>query len=86
MTRSEFKRHIVGNYDISETTFDRMLEETAAYFGMTLEEYVRSRHLQLQRSGRKNDEIYRLIIDETRDMRFAVKGLTERRIRRLIYG
>jgi hypothetical protein len=86
MTRSEFRRHVVATYDISETAFCRILEESLAYFGMTLEEYVRSRHLELQRTGRKNAEIYRIILDETKDMRFAAKGLTERRVRRLIYG
>jgi hypothetical protein len=86
MTRSEFKRHVVETYDISETTFDRFIEDALAYFGMTLEEYVRGRHLELQRAGMKNVEIYRLILEEAADMRFAVKGLTERRVRRLIYG
>ena len=86
MDQTEFKRYVVGSYGMTEGAFDKLYEEFLACFGQTLEEYVAVRHTALQRAGRKNAEIYRLIGEETRGMRFAAPPLTERQIRRLIYG
>ncbi len=86
MDRAEFKRYVVDTYGMTESAFDKLFEEFLACFGQTLEEYVAARHAALQRAGRKNAEIYRLIRKETEAMRFAAPALTERQVRRLIYG
>jgi hypothetical protein len=86
MHPEEFKRHVVTNYGVSESEYERLHEEFLAYFAPTLEEFVRDRHLELQRSGRKNPEIFRLIQAEAAKRRFGVEELSERRIRRIVYG
>jgi hypothetical protein len=86
MQADDMKRHLAETYGISEDGFERLMEEFLAYFGSTLEQYVRSRHLELQRTGKKNPEIYRTIAAEACTRRFAVGELSERRVRRLIYG
>ncbi len=86
MHLAEFKRHITANYGIDEGEFERLHEEFLAYFGLTVEEYVRQRHGELQKAGKRNPEIYRLIKSEAAERRFGAGELSERMIRRLIYG
>ena len=86
MDRSEFKRHVAATYGVPEQSFDNLWDEFLACFSMTLEEFVATRHLVHQRAGRRNAEIYGLILEETQGMRFAAPPLTERQIRRIIYG
>jgi len=40
----------------------------------------------LQRRQRKNDEIWPLIAAELGQRRFAAPGLSERQLRRIVYG
>jgi hypothetical protein len=86
MQPTELKHHIVETYGITDSDFDRIHEEFLAFYGQTLEEYVRRRHLELQKAGKKNDEIYREIGAEAARRRFTVRDLSTRKIRRLIYG
>jgi hypothetical protein len=86
MQRSDFKSHLMATYGVSDGDFERLHEEFLAYFGQTVEEFVSRRHQELQKAGRKNDEIYRLIQAEAAARRFAVKDLSERQIRRIVYG
>ena len=86
MQSSELKNHLKETYGIPAEAFDRLMEEFLFYFGSTLEEFVRERHLQLQKMGKKNPEIYRQIAAEARNLRFAADDLSERRVRRIIYG
>jgi len=86
MQSSEFRRHLEETYGIAGEDYSRLVEEFLAYFGSTLEEYVRARHLALQRLGKRNPEIFRQIVEESQTLRFAERDLSERRVRRLIYG
>lgn len=86
MNRSDLKSHIVDNYGITPESFERLFEEFAAYFDVTVEEFVRRRHLEMQKAGARNESIYAALMEEAREMRFAVRGLSERQVRRLIYG
>ena len=83
---ANFREHILTSYDLSPKDFDRLMEEINGYYGMTLEEYIQHRHFQLHREGMKNPEIYSLLKEEIRDIRFSVHDISERRIRRIIYG
>jgi hypothetical protein len=82
----EFRLHITQTFNISSQDFDRLMEEFLGYFDSTLEEYVRQRHLELQREGKKNEGIYREILEEVSLRRFASRPLSLRRVRRMIYG
>lgn len=73
-------------YGLDESLAERVVEEVALAYGATVEEWVRSRHIRLQRRGLKNAEIYRLLAEELPARRFAAPPLTLRQIRRLIYG
>jgi hypothetical protein len=86
MRDAEFKRHILDTYNISEGDFGRLIEEFLEHFDSTLNDYVRSRHSELQKEGGRNTAIYRVLMREIEDRRFAAGPLTERKIRRIIYG
>jgi hypothetical protein len=86
MRDDEFKLHITQTFNISRHDFDRLLEEFLGHFSSTLEEFVRQRHLELQREGKRNEKIYREIMEEVSLRRFACRPLSLRRVRRIIYG
>ena len=86
MRNVDFKDHIMFSFNLSEQDFRRLMDEFLGYFGSTLEEYVRARQAELHKEGRKNQEIYSLIAREAAGMRFAAAPLSERQIRRIVYG
>jgi hypothetical protein len=86
MNRSDLQNHVTQTYGIPASEFARLYEAFAAFFDVTLEEFVQRRHIELQKAGRRNPQIYSLLLQEVQDMRFAARDVTERQIRRLIYG
>lgn len=64
----------------------RVLEEICAYFTESVEEFVSRRHRELQHEGLPNRVIYHRIAAELDERRFPAPTLSERQIRRLIYG
>jgi hypothetical protein len=66
----------------------RVLDEVVALLATeTVEQFVVRRHRELKDSyGERNDAIYRRIAQEVAQRPFASAPLTERQIRRLIYG
>jgi hypothetical protein len=83
-------RHLVSRlvdaYGMDPVLAERVVEETFLAYGDTVEEWVRSRHIRLQRQGLSNETIYRLISREISQRRFSSEPLSLRQIRRLIYG
>jgi hypothetical protein len=64
----------------------RVISEVVAFFHESLETFVWRRHRELQHDGLSNAEIYTRILDELRFVPLAAPVLSERQIRRLIYG
>jgi hypothetical protein len=66
----------------------RLLDEVVAQLATeTVEQYVVRRHRELkQQDAERNEAIYRRIADEVAARPFAAAPLSERQIRRLIYG
>jgi len=86
MQLSELKSHSIETYNISAGTFDRLHEQFLAFYDQTLEEFVCRRHQELQKAGMKNHEIFWRIQIESTNQRFDVRRLSQRQIRRLVYG
>jgi hypothetical protein len=64
----------------------RVVEDVLAYFTVTAEEYVRTRHRELQLRGVRNDTIFERIADELRTRPVRAPELTTRQLRRIVYG
>lgn len=64
----------------------RVIGDVVAYFSETTEEFVRRRHARLQAAGWHNPEIFRQIGAELGTRLVAPPQLSERQLRRIVYG
>ena len=82
----DLARYLAASTGLPQPTTARVIADVTAYFGETLEEFVRRRHAELQRRQHRNLEIWPVIAAELRQRRFAAPGLSERQLRRIVYG
>jgi hypothetical protein len=79
--------NVAASTGLPEATASRVVADVAAYFGETVEQFVKRRHAELQDKGNKrNDDIWPQLAAELQARRFRVEDLTERQLRRIIYG
>jgi exonuclease VII large subunit len=64
----------------------RVVEDVVAYYAEPVEEFVRRRHQHLKTYGARNPEIFTQIADELAARVVAAPELTERQLRRIVYG
>jgi hypothetical protein len=83
---SELVRHVAATTGLDEATAMRIVADTCAYFGETVEEWVRRRHTQLRERHLKNDDIWPRLMAELPARRFRAPTLSERQLRRMVYG
>ena len=79
-------RHVARSTGLDEATASRVVADVMAYFGQTVGDYVIARHENLKSRNRKNDDIWPVIMGELRDRRFHAPQVTERQLRRMVYG
>jgi hypothetical protein len=79
-------RYLAASTGLPQPTAVRVIADVATYFSETVEEFVRRRHIELQQRQRRNQEIWPLIAAELGQRRFAAPGLSERQLRRIVYG
>jgi hypothetical protein len=83
---AELVRHVAATTGLDEATATRVVADTCAYFGETVEEFVKRRHTQLQDRHLRNDDIWPRLMTELTVRRFRAPALSERQLRRMIYG
>jgi hypothetical protein len=64
----------------------RLVGDVLGFLNETVEQFVRRRHAELQRAGWGNREIFASVGAELMRRRFRAAPLTERQLRRMIYG
>ncbi|GAA1159576.1 hypothetical protein [Nocardioides aquiterrae] len=77
---------IAASTGLSPAEATRVVEDVVAFHHEPVEEYVRRRHAQLKTYGAKNDEIFARIAGELAGRVVAAPELTERQLRRIVYG
>jgi hypothetical protein len=82
----DLARYLAASTGLPPSTAVRVIADVTTYFSETIEDFVRRRHAELRRGQRKNDEIWPVIAAELSQRRFAAPGLSERQLRRLVYG
>ena len=82
----DLARYLAASTGLPQSIAIRVIADVTTYFSETVEEFVQRRHAELQRTQRKNDEIWPVISAELRQRRFAAPGLSDRQLRRLVYG
>jgi hypothetical protein len=78
--------HVVATTSLTPGEAARVIEDVIAFHAQPVEEYVRARHADLKTYGAKNPEIFARIADELRDRVVASPELSERQLRRIVYG
>jgi len=71
---------------LSRAEAERVVAEVLDYFSESLEGFVIRRHGELQGEELKNAEIFARILVEAGQRRFAAPALSERQVRRIVYG
>jgi len=64
----------------------RVVGEMLAFYNESMKDFVQRRHSELRASGIANADIYRRIQQELGTRRFVSDALSERQIRRIVYG
>lgn len=86
IAEQELIDHVCRQSALSGTEARRLVAEIVAYYKETPHEFIRRRHIELQKSGLSNSTIYTKISDELQHHRFSSEPMSIRQIRRAIYG
>ena len=82
----ELVQHVVASTGLDPAVARRVVDDVIAFYAEPVEDYVRRRHARLKLYGARNDEIFARLVEELADRVVAAPPLTERQLRRLIYG
>jgi len=82
----EFVQHLLRVVDVGPRELDKIVEELLDHWSETVEDYVRRRHRELQRSGVPNRVVYGQIAEELERRPVRSSPLSVRQVRRIIYG
>ena len=77
---------LVASTGLTAAEAARVVEDVIAFHAEPVEEYVRRRHAQLKTYGAKNPDIFARIAEELAGRVVAAPELTERQLRRIVYG
>jgi hypothetical protein len=78
-------RHVVASTGLPAPTAARVVSDVIGYFAETAEQFVRRRHTELHRQYH-NDQIWGLIACELAARPVAAPLVSERQLRRIVYG
>ncbi len=82
----ELVERIATSTGLSPGEAARVIEDVVAFHAEPVEEFVRRRHAHLKTYGARNPEIFARIADELAGRVVAAPPLTERQLRRVVYG
>jgi hypothetical protein len=78
--------HLSRTTSLSPGEAARVVADVLAYFAEPAEEFVRRRHTELRARGLTNDQIFENVAAELPHRRFASPELSQRQLRRIVYG
>ncbi|MBL1066349.1 hypothetical protein [Streptomyces sp. 7-21] len=78
--------HLVRSTPLGRGEAARVILDVLAYFDETVEEFVRRRHRELRGRGITNEVIFQRIAEELRHRAVAPPELSQRQLRRIVYG
>lgn len=82
----EFREHLLRVVDLTDQELDKVVDELRDHWSETAQEFVLRRHRELQSHGLPNRLAYGQIARELEQRPVRAAGLSERQIRRIIYG
>ena len=78
--------HLVHTSGLGRSEARRIVEEVVSFYDESPEAFVVRRHRELQAEGMRNRAIYTRVAAEMECRRFRAPQLSERQIRRIVYG
>jgi hypothetical protein len=78
--------HLVATTELTESEAARVVDDVVAFHAEPVEAYVRRRHAELKTYGARNPEIFARLAEELAQRVVAAPALSERQLRRIIYG
>jgi hypothetical protein len=78
--------HVVATTSLTPGEAARVVDDVVAFHAQSVESVVRARHAHLKTYGTKNPEIFARIAGELRERVVAAPELSERQLRRIVYG
>ena len=82
----EFRDHLLGIVNVPERELDKVVADLLDHWSETVEGFIMRRHRELQRAGIPHRIAYGQIAADLKSRRFRASALSERQIRRIIYG
>lgn len=79
-------QHVQDSTGLGPAEAARLVQDVLAFHDETVEGWVRRRHAELKLHGGRNDEIFARLREELRTTVVAAPDLSERQLRRIIYG
>jgi hypothetical protein len=79
-------RHVTASTGLPQPVAARVVADVITYFSETAEEFVRRRHGELRRKHLPNARIWPAIAAEMAARRFGAPAMSERQLRRIVYG
>ena len=83
---AELIEHLQRISSLDASKAKQLVEEVLSFYNERVEPYITRRHSELKFQGLANSQIYTLISQELAERCFAAPALSERQIRRIIYG
>jgi hypothetical protein len=83
---SDLVDHLVATTGLTPAEAGRVIGDVVAYYAQPVEDVVRRRHAELKTYGAKNPEIFARVAAELSRRVVAAPELSERQLRRMIYG
>ncbi|MQA11985.1 MAG: hypothetical protein GEU98_26295 [Pseudonocardiaceae bacterium] len=83
---ADLVRHVVTSTGLPTTTAARVIADVLEYYGESTEQFVRRRHRELRGRRYKNERIWAAITEELAGRAVAAPTLSERQLRRIVYG
>jgi polyhydroxyalkanoate synthesis regulator phasin len=78
--------HLVATTELTTAEAERVVEDVLAFHHESVEDYVRRRHAELKTHGARNPEIFAHLAEELDHHVVAAPALSERQLRRIVYG
>ena len=78
--------HLVATTGLTASDAARVVEDVLAFHHEPVEAFVRRRHAELKTYGARNPEIFARLVDELAHHVVAAPALSERQLRRIVYG
>lgn len=86
MIDDDLIRRVVASTGLREAEARRVIADVVAFHAEPVEAFVRRRHRELQARGAKNPQIFATVRAELAGRVVAAPALTDRQLRRLVYG